>query len=320
MVISVRNRVFSTEQSPGEVPMIFLQRNRAGVSLHPLRPPPARAQMPAMPATLPDPVAVALAEDIGAGDVTCEFFVDAASRGRAVIFAKQPCVLAGGGLVDAETQVRVLRVDGEVIEKGATVLEATGRVRSLLTAERTALNFIQRLSGVATLTRKFVDAVKPHRARILDTRKTTPGLRALEKAAVVAGGGTNHRFGLHDMAMVKENHYAASDLARLREGIARFRRERPGVRLEVEAQSLDQVSDFLSLDGVDVIMLDNLSTVEMADAVKLRGERKVLFEASGGVTLAAVAAIAATGVDFISVGALTHSAPAVDFSLDLIRE
>jgi nicotinate-nucleotide pyrophosphorylase (carboxylating) len=217
-----------------------------------------------------------------------------------------------------------VRADGAVLSIGDTVLEAKGRFRSLLTAERTALNFIQRLSGVATLTRKFVEAVKPYSARILDTRKTTPGLRLLEKAAVAAGCGTNHRMGLHDMAMVKENHYAAvqaglagASLARLREAIARFHAERPGLRLEIEAQSLEQVREFLTLEGVDVIMLDNLSVPEMAAAVQMRGDRSVLFEASGGVTLATVNAIASTGVDFISVGALTHSAPAIDFSLDL---
>ncbi len=276
---------------------------------------------------MPDPIALALAEDIGSGDVTCEFFVDAAQLGSARLFAKQPCVAAGVeaaaqafALVDAELEVRVVRPSGSVLAVGDTALEVSGRVRSILTGERTALNFLQQLSGVATLTRSFVDAVKPHRARILDTRKTTPGLRALEKAAVVAGGGTNHRVGLYDMAMVKENHYAADpSLARLRECIARFHRERSGMRLEVEAQSLEQVRDFLTLEGVDVIMLDNLSVAEMTEAVRLRGDRRVQFEASGGVTLDTVNAIAATGVDFISVGALTHSAPAVDYSLDLVQ-
>ncbi len=274
-----------------------------------------------------DPIALALAEDIGTGDVTCEFFVDAHQRGAARLFAKQACVAAGVdvaarafSLVDADLEVRVVRPSGSMLAVGDTALEVRGRVRSLLTGERTALNFLQRLSGVATLTRRFVDAAKPHKARILDTRKTTPGLRALEKAAVVAGGGTNHRTGLYDMAMVKENHYAADpSMERLRECIARFHRERPGMRLEIEAQSVEQVRDFLTLEGVDVIMLDNLSVAEMTEAVRLRGDRSAKFEASGGVTLATVNAIAATGVDFISVGALTHSAPAVDFSLDLVQ-
>ena len=274
-----------------------------------------------------EPVAFALAEDIGGGDLTCAYFVDAARRGKARIFAKQPCVLAGTdtgarafALVDATLSIRSLRADGDALEPGDTALEIAGPVRSILTAERTALNFIQRLSGVATLTRRFVDAVKPHRTTILDTRKTTPGLRALEKSAVLAGGGTNHRFGLFDMVMVKDNHLAAgTTLAELQENLRRFRSEHPGVRVELEADRLAQVRDFLTLDGVDVILLDNMSTVQLTEAVQLRGERPVKLEASGGVTLATVNSIAATGVDFISVGALTHSAPAVDFSLELIE-
>jgi nicotinate-nucleotide pyrophosphorylase (carboxylating) len=275
----------------------------------------------------PDPVARALAEDIGSGDLTCAYFVDAARGGMARIFAKQPCVLAGTdtaartfALVDGSLTVRPVRKDGDALQPGDTALEITGPVRSILTAERTALNFIQQLSGVATLTRAFVDAVKPHRARILDTRKTTPGLRALEKAAVVAGGGTNHRFGLFDMVMVKDNHLAAgTTLAQLQENVRRFRAEHPGVRIELEADRLDQVRDFLTLEGVDVILLDNMTNARLAEAVQLRGDRPVKLEASGGVTLATVNSIAATGVDFISVGALTHSAPAVDFSLELIE-
>ena len=276
---------------------------------------------------LPDPVALALAEDIGGGDLTCAYFVAAARRGKARIFAKQPCVLAGVevaarafALVDAALAVRNVCNDGDAMHPGDTALEISGPARSILTAERTALNFIQRLSGIATLTRAFVDAVKPHRATILDTRKTTPGLRALEKSAVLAGGGTNHRTGLFDMVMVKDNHLAAgTTLAQLAENVRRFRSEHPGVRVELEADRLDQVRDFLTLEGVDVILLDNMSIAQLAEAVQLRGEknRAVLLEASGGVTLATINAIAATGVDFISVGALTHSAPAVDFSLEL---
>jgi nicotinate-nucleotide pyrophosphorylase (carboxylating) len=255
--------------------------------------------------------------------------VDAVRGGKARIFAKEPCVLAGVdcavrafALVDATLDVRGVRRDGDTLQPGDTVIEISGPVRGILTAERTALNFIQQLSGVATLTRKFVDAVKPHCARILDTRKTTPGLRALEKVAVLAGGGTNHRLGLFDMVMVKDNHLAAgTTLAQLAENVRRFRAEHPGVRVEIEADRLDQVRDFLTLDGVDVILLDNMTTAQLAEAVQLRDgkNRAVLLEASGGVTLATVNAIAATGVDFISVGALTHSAPAVDFSLELVE-
>jgi nicotinate-nucleotide pyrophosphorylase (carboxylating) len=204
------------------------------------------------------------------------------------------------------------------LAKGDTVLEIRGAVRSILTAERVALNFIQRLSGTATLTRRFVEAVAGTRARILDTRKTTPGLRALEKAAVVAGGGVNHRFGLYDMVMVKDNHLAAGTTPeQLQAAIRTFRAENPGRRVEVEADTLDQVRRFLTFTGVDVILLDNMACAQMAEAVAL-GAGRVQFEASGGVSLATAADIAATGVDFISVGALTHSAPAIDFSLELL--
>ncbi len=272
-------------------------------------------------------VALALAEDIGDGDLTCAYFVDASRSGKARIFAKQPCILAGlevaaraFALVDASLEVRIMRNDGDALAPGDTALEISGPVRGILTAERTALNFIQRLSGIATLTRAFVEAVKPHHARILDTRKTTPGLRTLEKSAVLAAGGTNHRIGLFDMVMVKDNHLAAgTTLAALQENVRRFRSEHPGVRVEIEADRLDQVRDFLTLDGVDVILLDNMTNAQLTEAVQLRGDRAILLEASGGVTLASVNAIAATGVDFISVGALTHSAPAVDFSLELIE-
>ena len=272
-----------------------------------------------------DPVALALAEDTGSGDLTCAYFVGAARSGKARIFAKQPCVLAGTdaaarafALVDAMLDVCPVRRDGEALQPGDTALEITGAVRSILTGERTALNFIQQLSGVATLTRDFVNAVKPHRTRILDTRKTTPGLRALEKAAVVAGGGVNHRFGLYDMVMVKDNHLADDRPAdHLPAAIRAFRTEHPGIRVELEADTLGQVRRFLTFTGVDVILLDNMTCAQMSEAVAL-GAGRVQFEASGGVTLATVAAIAATGVDFISVGALTHSAPAIDFSLELL--
>ncbi len=273
----------------------------------------------------PDPIAVALAEDIGAGDVTCECFVAADQRSNARIFSKQESIVAAGievgarvfRMVDPALEVRIIRESGSALSRGDTVLEISGSTRSILTGERTALNFMQQLSGVATLTRKFVEAVRPHNAVILDTRKTTPGLRSLEKAAVVCGGGTNHRIGLYDMAMVKDNHVATTNLAQLTANIATYRTRYPGYRLELEAQSLQQVRDFLAMDGIDVIMLDNMSFDEMREAVNLRGTKRVQFEASGGVTLETVAAIAATGVDFISVGALTHSAPAVDFSLDI---
>jgi len=275
-------------------------------------------------------IRIALAEDIGPGDVTCEFFVDPAQTGHARILAKETGVAAGVRLaaevfrrVDSSLRVEVLKPCGSRVTPGDVVLEVEGAVRSILTAERVALNFLQQLSGVATLTRRFVDAVEAvpgAHAKILDTRKTTPGLRALEKAAVKAGGGTNHRFGLYDMVMVKDNHLAArDDLNFLRAAIARLQAERPGVRVELEADTVEQVRGFLTLDGVAVILLDNMTPEAMRECVALAAGR-VQLEASGGVNLQTVAAIAATGVDFISVGALTHSAPAVDFSLDLQRE
>lgn len=273
----------------------------------------------------PDPVALALAEDIGTGDVTCNCFVAEGHQSAAKIFVKQDFAIAAGvevaveafRQVDPALSLRILRPSGSELVHGDTVLEIAGSTRSILTGERTALNFIQQLSGIATLTKRFVDAIKPHHAQILDTRKTTPGLRSLEKAAVKAGGGTNHRFGLYDMAMVKENHVASTSLAELAANIRTFHERHSDLRLELEAQSLQHVRDFLAIDGIDVIMLDNMSLDEMREAVRLRGNRAVYFEASGGVTLDTVGAIAATGVDFISVGALTHSAPAVDFSLDI---
>ena len=192
-----------------------------------------------------------------------------------------------------------------------------GNAASILTAERVALNFLQRLSGIATLTRQFVEAVGKYPTKILDTRKTTPGLRALEKAAVVAGGGTNHRFGLYDMVLVKDNHLAAQGgLSGFAQAIEKLRAERPDLRIEVEADHLEQVRAFLEIPGVDVILLDNMKVAEMREAVAL-GKDKVKFEASGGVTLKNVRQIAATGVDYISVGALSHSAKAIDLSLEL---
>jgi len=272
-------------------------------------------------------VAAALAEDVGSGDLTCAYFVTEGEQGHAVIVAREPGVAAGVEVagetfrqVDAALQITPLRPSGTPFAPGDRILEVRGSVRSILTAERVALNFLQRLSGIATLTRQFVERAAPHGVKILDTRKTTPGLRAVEKAAVVAGGGVSHRFGLYDMVMVKDNHLAArGDLAFLQEAIRRFRSEHPGVRVELEADTLDQVRGFFTLEGVDVVLLDNMSNAQLREAVAARPEG-VLLEASGGVTLEAVGRIAATGVDFISVGSLTHSPRAVDFSLELTRD
>ena len=276
-----------------------------------------------------DPIAAALAEDLGPGDVTSEFFVEPDRIANAVIVARQACVLAGGEVaretflrVDPLLAVHVLKPDGTKLIAGDQVVRVAGRARSVLGAERVALNFVQRLSGIATLTAQFVEAVAGTGVRLLDTRKTTPGLRVLEKAAVKAGGGTNHRMGLHDMVLVKDNHLAgAPDIRALRDAIARVRASRPDVRIELEADGLDQVGAFLTLDNVDVILLDNMTTAQLRQAVALRaqlGRQRVQFEASGGVNLATVRAVADTGVDAISAGALTHSAVAVDFGLDFL--
>jgi nicotinate-nucleotide pyrophosphorylase (carboxylating) len=272
----------------------------------------------------PDPIAIALREDVGAGDITTEFFVPNGLRALGRIIARERGIVAGGQTaaevfrrVNSKLNVDVLQPDGAALSGGETILEVRGAANSILTAERVALNFLQRLSGIATLTRQFVDAAGKSRAKILDTRKTTPGLRALEKAAVVAGGGANHRFSLNDMVLVKDNHLSVgSGFSGFAAAIQRLRQERPGIRIEVEADRLEQVRSFLEIGGIDVILLDNMKPSEMREAVAL-GKDKVKFEASGGVTLKNVRQIAATGVDYISVGALTHSARAIDLSMEL---
>ncbi len=272
-----------------------------------------------------DPIATALAEDVGAGDLTSAYFVASDLQALARIVARERAVVAGTETaaevfrrVDSNLQVTVLLPDGSALTGGEAILEVRGAARSILTAERVALNFLQRLTGIATLTRQFVDGMGKTSAQILDTRKTTPGLRALEKAAVVAGGGVNHRFGLYDMVMVKDNHLlATSGFSGVAAAIARFRREHPKVRVEVEADRLDQVRRFLEMEGIDVILLDNMAPAEMREAVALGKKKGVKFEASGGVSLQNVRQIASTGVDYISVGALTHSARAIDLSLEL---
>ncbi len=272
---------------------------------------------------------LALEEDIGSGDVTSLYFVPAEERAEARIFAKEAGVVAGSEVceavfrkVDASLAVERVRKDGDAVAVGDTVLTVGGRTRSILTAERTALNFLQHLSGIATNTRRYADILAGSAARVLDTRKTTPGLRLLEKAAVLAGGGSNHRMGLHDMVMVKDNHLLAEGrLDELQAAIHRVKADRPAIRIELEADKLDQVRAFLTLEGVDVILLDNMATTELREAVALvrKSGKPIQTEASGGVTMATLARIAATGVDFISSGALTHTVKALDFSLELTR-
>ena len=243
---------------------------------------------------LPDEVKalirMALAEDVGAGDVTARFFVPEEARLEAVILAKEPGVLAGGAVAEAVFQavdpgisVKVLKADGETLAVREVVLELAGPARSILTAERTALNFLQRLSGIATQTAAYVDAVKDYRTKILDTRKTTPGWRWLEKAAVRAGGGTNHRTGLYDMAIVKDNHLPGSGgLEGLQAGIDALHRVYPEMKVELEADTVEQVEHFVTLRGVSFILLDNMSLAAMRECVRLAVGSGVQLEASGG--------------------------------------
>ena len=270
-------------------------------------------------------IELALAEDIGDGDVTSLYFIPEELRACAFVAVRKDGVVSGVELaarvfctVDRELDVEILIADGSRVSAGALLIRVEGSARSILTAERTALNFLQRLSGVATLTAQYVEQVRGTHARILDTRKTTPGYRLLEKKAVLDGGGSNHRLGLHDRAMVKDNHLVAQGgLEAIQAAITRLKSERPKVEVEVEADDLDQVGTFLTMLGVDYILLDNMTIDELNAAVMLRGERgKPQLEASGGITLETLRAIAKTGVDFISVGALTHSAPALDIGLD----
>jgi len=211
-------------------------------------------------------------------------------------------------------EVQLLTRDGDAVKSGTVAAEAVGPVRALLLAERTALNFLQRLSGTATLTRKYVEAVKGFPCKVLDTRKTTPGLRTLEKYAVRMGGGVNHRIGLYDAALVKDNHIEAT--GSIAEAVRAVRRHAPFMaKVEVEAGNYKQVQEAVDA-GADVIMLDNMSIAQMAEAVRLVNKRAWL-EASGGITLETIRQVAETGVDFISSGALTHSAPVVDFNMKI---
>ena len=271
-----------------------------------------------------DPIAAALEEDIGDGDVTTDFFVPETLHATGRIVARENAVVAGTEAaveafrqVDPSTDTQIICRDRDNVVTGDVIIEVRGLARSILKAERVALNFLQRLCGIATFTRQFVDAVGNHAAKILDTRKTTPGLRALEKAAVVAGGGVNHRFGLYDMVLVKDNHLAAlGGLSGFGDRIRQLRQDRPNIRIEVEADDLEQVRAFVEVDGIDVILLDNMTPAQIREAVALR-RNNIKFEASGGITLKNVRRVAATGVDYISIGALTNSARAIDIALEM---
>jgi nicotinate-nucleotide pyrophosphorylase (carboxylating) len=264
----------------------------------------------------------ALDEDIGSGDVTSNSIIPPEEQMHGQFIAKQAGVIAGldvakavFNLLDPRVRFDSLAAEGARVSDRQVVARASGPARSLLTGERTALNFLGRISGIATLTRQFVDAVAGTQTRILDTRKTAPGLRRIDKMAVARGGGENHRFGLYDMILIKDNHidFAGS----IGEAVRRARAYQSGLEIEVEARTLEDVEEALQ-HGVERILLDNMTVEQMAQAVHLCAGQARL-EASGNVNLASVRRIAETGVDYISIGALTHSAPVFDISFDYLR-
>ncbi len=270
-------------------------------------------------------IQLALREDLGeAGDLSSKATLPDDTRLRGRIVAKADGVIAGLPLVtmvykqvDPTVEVRLMIHDGDAVERGTLVAEIEGKGQSVLTGERVALNFLQRLSGIATLTAQFVGAVKGTKTVILDTRKTTPGWRLLEKYAVTQGGGQNHRIGLYDMVMIKDNHIdGAGSITKAVEAVRAYQAA-SGVPIEVEVRNLDELREVLSLN-VDRVLLDNMSDDQMREAVAITNGH-VKLEASGNMNLQRVASVAATGVDYISVGALTHSAPALDLSMKIVR-
>jgi len=277
-----------------------------------------------LPAIMVEPlVRAALLEDLGrAGDITTDATIDAAATMSGVIAARQPGAIAGTDaatiafrLMDPAIEVTIEKPDGSRVVPGDVVMRIRGRVRPILSAERVALNLLSHLSGVATATAGLVDAARPHKARIACTRKTTPGLRALEKHAVRAGGGSNHRFGLDDAVLIKDNHVAAAGgvkaaIARAKAHVGHL------VKIEVEVDTLTQLAEAMEA-GVDAVLLDNMSPAQLAEAVRMVGGRAIT-EASGRITVATVNAVAASGVDLISAGWITHSAPVLDLGLDFV--
>jgi nicotinate-nucleotide pyrophosphorylase (carboxylating) len=268
-------------------------------------------------------IRAALLEDVGhGGDLTTEAIVPADRRAHARIVARRRGVVAGlpfaalaFRMLDERIAIDTCVAEGARIEPGETAAEIDGSARAILTGERTALNLLSRLSGIASATRKLVDLVAGTRAKIADTRKTTPGLRALERYAVACGGGSNHRFGLDDAVLIKDNHLALAGSIRAATDAARTRVGHT-IKIEVEVENLEQLREALAAP-IDAVLLDNMTPAQLTQAILIVGGR-VVTEASGGVTQANVAEIARTGVDVISVGALTHSAPALDFSLEIV--
>ncbi len=270
-------------------------------------------------------VRAALLEDIGhGGDLTTDAIVDPQRQATARIVARQSGIVAGlpfaliaFRMLDPETSVETRVGEGERVEPGSVVAEIEARARAILTGERTALNLLCRLSGIATATRTLVDLVAGTHAKIADTRKTTPGLRALERYAVACGGGSNHRFGLDDAVLIKDNHLVIAGSARAAIDGTRARVGHT-IKIEIEVDNLDQLREALAAP-IDAVLLDNMTPAQLAEAVRIV-DKRVVIEASGGVTQANVVEIARTGVDVISVGWLTHSAPALDFSLEMLAD
>lgn len=270
-------------------------------------------------------VRAALAEDVGSGDATTLAVVPEGLVTTAVMQTREACVCAGLPVAEAVfreldpgIRFEALVKEGELCKPGTVLAKITGRARAILTGERTALNFVQRLCGIATMARKYTDAVGIHSTRILDTRKTTPGLRLLEKYAVAAAGATNHRIGLYDRIMIKDNHRALAALGGpggIKRAVQACRKQYPNLEIEVEADTIDDAREAVEA-GAEYILLDNMSDEEMREAVKMIRGRS-MTEASGGITLERIPAIAALGVDFISVGALTHSVRSIDIGLDI---
>ncbi len=264
----------------------------------------------------------ALEEDLGPGDITTEALVDLSVKGEARLIAKEEIILAGIEVfsrvfsrLDPEIVVETKYRDGEAVSNGEDIGIVKGSMRGILSGERTALNFLQRLSGIATLTRKYVERTDSSKVRVIDTRKTTPGLRILEKYAVRRGGGFNHRFGLFDGILIKDNHIAVA--GSIAKALARIKGRVPHtLRIEVEVEDIKGVEEAIG-SGADAILLDNMSLKETREAVSIAGGR-VLVEASGGITLESIEEVSKTGIDLISVGAITHSARSVDISLEVI--
>jgi nicotinate-nucleotide pyrophosphorylase (carboxylating) len=275
-----------------------------------------------IPAGVIDVLRHAVEEDLGHGDITTSLLVPEGNESRALYVAKNSFVLAGFpfarevfNILDRSTKFSIFFNEGAKVSKGSVLAEVSGKTRVLLAGERTSLNILQRLSGIATLTSHFVDAVRGTKAKILDTRKTTPCHRFMEKYAVRAGGGTNHRFGLYDGILIKDNHI--EEVGGVKAAIALAKGGHHLARIEVEVETLTELKDAISA-GADIVMLDNMPIHTMAEAVKI-GKGKVTIEASGNISLRNVKQVAETGVDFISVGALTHSVTAADISMKIVK-